>query len=120
MSDDKSLARAAIGALHAAFGEHEGRVVHVKGGWAEATFTATPEGGALCRAPFLRGEPVRALVRFSNGGGNPTAHDGDRGGRAAAARQLAHDPVHRHSCLSLARARRERALGAHAVDTRGR
>jgi catalase len=84
MSDGKSLARAAIGALHAAFGEHEGRVVHVKGGWAEATFTATPEGGALCRAPFLRGELVRALVRFSNGGGNPTAHDGDRGGRGIA------------------------------------
>jgi len=71
MSDEESLARAAIGALHEAFGEHEGRVVHVKGGWAEATFTATPEGGALCRAPFLQGQPVRALVRFSNGGGNP-------------------------------------------------
>jgi catalase len=53
----------------------------VKGAWAEATFTATPEGGALCRAPFLRGAPVPALVRFSNGGGNPDVHDGDRGGR---------------------------------------
>jgi catalase len=84
MSDDGNLARAAIDAMHEAFGEHEGRVVHVKGGWAEATFTATPEGGALCRAPFLRGQPVRALVRFSNGGGNPVAHDGDRGGRGIA------------------------------------
>ena len=81
MSDDGELARAAIGAMKEAFGEHDGRVVHVKGAWAEGTFTATPEGGALCRAPFLRGEPVPALVRFSNGGGNPVVHDGDRGGR---------------------------------------
>ncbi|MDQ1509528.1 MAG: catalase [Actinomycetota bacterium] len=84
MSDDKELARAAIDAMHDAFGEHDGRVVHVKGAWAEGTFTATPEGGALCRAPFLRGTPVPALVRFSNGGGNPDAHDGDRGGRGIA------------------------------------
>ena len=84
MTDDEGLAGAAIAAMHEAFGEHEGRVVHVKGGWAEATFTGTPEGGALCRAPFLGGQPVRALVRFSNGGGNPVAHDGDRGGRGIA------------------------------------
>ncbi|MDQ1511977.1 MAG: catalase [Actinomycetota bacterium] len=81
MPDEAQLAREAIDAMHDAFGEHDGRVVHVKGGWAEATFTATPEGGALCRAPFLRGTPVPALVRFSNGGGNPVVHDGDRGGR---------------------------------------
>jgi catalase len=81
MSDDATLARDAIAAMHDAFGEHDGRVVHVKGAWAQGTFTATPEGGALCRAPFLRGTPVHALVRFSNGGGNPVVHDGDRGGR---------------------------------------
>jgi catalase len=82
MTDDSSdVANIAIAAMHEAFGEHEGRVVHVKGAWAEGSFTATPEGGALCRAPFLRGTPVAALVRFSNGGGNPDAHDGDRGGR---------------------------------------
>ena len=81
MTDDAALARDAIAAMHEAFGEHDGRVVHVKGAWAEGSFTATPEGGALCRAPFLRGTPVPALVRFSNGGGNPVVHDGDRGGR---------------------------------------
>jgi catalase len=75
------LARAAVVAMYEAFGPHAGRVVHVKGGWAEGTFTGTPEGTALCRAPFLDGTPVRALIRFSNGGGNPDAHDGDRGGR---------------------------------------
>ena len=81
MSEGNQLARDAIGAMHEAFGPHEGRVVHVKGGWAEATFTGTPEGAALCRAQFLDGRPFRALVRFSNGGGNPEAHDGERGGR---------------------------------------
>ncbi len=84
MGDDKELARAAVSAMYDAFGKHEGRVVHVKGAWAQGTFTGTPEGGALCRAPFLRGTPVPAVVRFSNGGGNPTAHDGDRGGRGIA------------------------------------
>lgn len=84
MSDGSELARDAVVAMHEAFGPHEGRVVHVKGGWAEATFTGTPEGAALCRAPFLDGRPFRALVRFSNGGGNPVAHDGDRGGRGIA------------------------------------
>src|ERR1700716_4298083 len=84
MSDGQDLGRAAVGEMHEGCGEHEGRVVHVKGAWEEGTFTATPEGGALCRAPFLRGTPVRALVRFSNGGGNPVAHDGDRGGRGIA------------------------------------
>jgi catalase len=81
MSDSSELARDAVAAMHEAFGPHEGRVVHVKGGWAEATFTGTPEGAALCRAPFLDGRAFGALVRFSNGGGNPDAHDGDRGGR---------------------------------------
>jgi catalase len=81
MSEGNELAREAIGAMHEAFGSHEGRVVHVKGGWAEATFTGTPEGAELCRAQFLDGRPFSALVRFSNGGGNPDAHDGERGGR---------------------------------------
>ena len=81
---ESDLPQAAITAMHEAFGPHPGRVVHVKGGWAEGTFTGTPEGSALCRAPFLAGRPVRALVRFSNGGGNPDAHDGDRGGRGIA------------------------------------
>jgi catalase len=84
VTDGRELARDAIDAMHEAFGSHEGRVVHVKGGWAEATFTGTPEGAALCRAQFLDGRPFSAVVRFSNGGGNPDAHDGDRGGRGIA------------------------------------
>src|SRR4051794_31667790 len=77
-------AQDAIDAIHGTFGEHEGRAVHVKGAWARGTFTATPEGNALCRAPFLTGEPIDALVRFSTGGGNPRAHDGERDGRGIA------------------------------------
>jgi len=81
MTDGGDLAHEAVRAMHEAFGPHEGRVVHVKGGWAEATFTGTPEGADLCRAEFLDGRSFPAVVRFSNGGGNPDAHDGDRGGR---------------------------------------
>ncbi|MDX6665772.1 MAG: catalase [Solirubrobacteraceae bacterium] len=78
------LAQDAIDAIHATFGEHPGRAVHVKGAWARGSFTATPEGTALCRAPFLTGEPIETLVRFSTGGGNPNAHDGERDGRGIA------------------------------------
>ena len=79
-----ALAQQAIDTIHDSFGAHEGRAVHVKGAWARGTFTATPEGTALCRAPFLTGEPVETLVRFSTGGGNPDAHDGERDGRGIA------------------------------------
>lgn len=85
------LAQDAVDALIAAFGEHDGRVVHVKGGWARGTFTGSPEGAALCRAPFLDGEPVEALVRFSNGGGDPAGHDGNRDGRGIAVKLLLRD-----------------------------
>jgi catalase len=78
------LAQEAVDAIHDTFGEHPGRAVHIKGAWARGTFTATPEGTALCRAPFLTGEPVDALVRFSTGGGIPHAHDGERDGRGIA------------------------------------
>src|SRR4051812_48776631 len=79
-----ALAQDAVDAIHGTFGEHEGRAVHVKGAWARGTFTATAEGTALCRAPFLSGEPVATLVRLSTGGGNPEAHDGERDGRGIA------------------------------------
>src|SRR4051794_12863737 len=78
------LAQDAVDAIHGTFGDHDGRAVHVKGAWARGTFTATPEGTALCRAPFLTGAPVDALVRLSTGGGNPGAHDGERDGRGIA------------------------------------
>ena len=43
------------------------RALHAKGAWCEGTFTATPEAAALSQPRFhLAGEPVAALVRFSN------------------------------------------------------
>jgi catalase len=49
-----ALAQAAIAAIDRSFGEHEGRAVHIKGGWAQGTFTATPEGTSLCRDAMAR------------------------------------------------------------------
>ena len=52
---------------------------------AQGTFTATPARGARSRVPsHLQGEPVTALVRFSNASGDPEAHDADREGRGMA------------------------------------
>jgi catalase len=61
------------------FGTHAGvRTLHAKGVFCDATFTATPRAAELCRAAHFRGEPVPALVRFSNGGGNPHSNDANR------------------------------------------
>jgi catalase len=66
-------------------GPHEGRrALHTKGAWCEGTFTATPEAAKLSRAFHLRGEPITALIRFSNAPGNPEAHDAEREARGFA------------------------------------
>jgi catalase len=44
-------------------------------------FTATPEAARLTRAAHMQGDPVRATVRFSNGGGDPNVPDYAREGR---------------------------------------
>lgn len=80
-----SLAQDAFDVLQATFGRHERtRVTHAKGRWAQGTFTPAPGAGRVGSAPFLDGEPVRALVRFSNGSGDPGKHDGIRDGRGMA------------------------------------
>lgn len=74
-----------VDAANAIFGSHPGRrALHAKGTWCAASFTATPEGAALCRATHFQGRPVPALVRFSNGGGNPESHDANREARGMA------------------------------------
>jgi catalase len=79
------LAEDLVAAFNALFGEHDGfRAVHAKGTCVAATFTATPEAAALTRAPHMQGEPVRTTVRFSNGSGDPTAHDAGREPRGMA------------------------------------
>jgi catalase len=60
-------------------GVHPGfRAAHAKGVVFKGTFAATPEAAGLCRAPHLQGDAVECTVRFSNGGGDPTAPDADR------------------------------------------
>lgn len=74
-----------VDALHDLHGIHPGhRAVHAKGFCCRATFTATSDAAALSRAPHLQGDPVDATVRFSNGSGSPTRHDGARDGRGMA------------------------------------
>lgn len=80
-----SLAEDLVAAFNALFGEHDGlRAVHAKGTCCTATFTATPEAAALTRAPHMQGSPARTTVRFSNGSGDPKAHDAGREPRGMA------------------------------------
>jgi catalase len=68
-----------VAAFDALFGPHAGvRAAHAKGVCCDATFTATPDARALTRAPHMQGESVPAAVRFSNGSGDPGAHDSGR------------------------------------------
>jgi catalase len=74
-----------IAAATAIYGRHSGRrAFHAKGIWCNATFTGTDEGRALCRAAFFDGRSAPALVRLSNGSGDPEGHDADREPRGLA------------------------------------
>ncbi len=58
------------------YGRHPGyRALHAKGRYYKATFTATPEAARLTRAAHMQGEPISALVRLSNGSGDPDSKD---------------------------------------------
>jgi catalase len=79
------LAEDLVAAFDALFGDHpEVRAAHAKGTCCRATFTATPEAAALTRAPHMQGTPTITTVRFSNGSGDPAAHDGGREPRGMA------------------------------------
>ncbi len=79
------LAEDLVAAFNALFGDHAGlRAVHANGICVAATFTATPEVAALTRAPHMQGSPVPTTVRFSNGSGDPAAHDAGREPRGMA------------------------------------
>ena len=79
------LAEDAVDAINGVSGRHPGhRAAHAKGTLLTGSFTATPEGARLTRAAHMRGEPVRATVRVSNGGGNPDIPDYAREGRGLA------------------------------------
>jgi catalase len=84
---DEELYEQIIEAANAIYGRHENaRALHAKGTWCAATFTATSEATRLSRAPHLQGDPVTALIRFSNAGGHPESEDFARDGRGMAAK----------------------------------
>jgi catalase len=75
----------AIEAIRGTGGAQPGcRALHAKGTLYRGTFTATPEAAGLSRAKHLDGSTVPALIRFSNGSGNPTQNDGRPGVRGMA------------------------------------
>ena len=75
----------AIEAIRGTGGAQPGcRALHAKGTLYRGTFTATPEAAALSRAKHLDGSAVPALIRFSNGSGNPAQRDGLPGVRGMA------------------------------------
>jgi catalase len=76
-----------VDAANALYGSHSGhRALHAKGTWCEGTFTATAEAAEICRAVHFQGDPVAALVRFSNGSGDPDSDDWQRDARGMAVR----------------------------------
>lgn len=85
VAEHTQLSEDLVAAANAIYGRHSGRrALHAKGIWAEATFTATDAAARLSRAAHLSGEPTPALVRFSNGSGDPESADFDRETRGMA------------------------------------
>jgi catalase len=79
------LSERLVDGINATYGSHPGhRAVHAKGVLCAATFTPTESASALSRAPHFAGPTVRAHVRFSNGGGDPSVPDGTRDVRGMA------------------------------------
>ena len=75
----------AIEAIRATGGARPGqRALHAKGKLYRGTFTATDEATGLTRAAHMDGSTVPALIRFSNGSGNPTQRDNAPGIRGMA------------------------------------
>jgi catalase len=73
-------------------GSREGsRALHAKGAWCEGVFTASPAAGELSTAFHLSGDPIPALIRFSNGPGDPEAADYEREARGFAVKLRAGD-----------------------------
>lgn len=75
----------AIEAIRGTGGAQPGcRALHAKGTLYRGTFTATPDAVMLSRAKHLDGSTVPALIRFSNGAGNPKQRDNVPGIRGMA------------------------------------
>jgi catalase len=65
----------ALEVIHGRYGAHDGhRALHAKGVLCRGTFTPSPRAAELTRAAHMQAA-VRATIRFSNGGGDPTVPD---------------------------------------------
>jgi catalase len=85
MPEHDQLSEDLVAAAIAIYGSHPGRrALHAKGIWCSGAFTATDKGRALCRAGHFDGRPAPALIRLSNGSGNPESHDAEREARGLA------------------------------------
>jgi catalase len=74
-----------VDAANDVYGSHpRSRALHAKGTWCEGTFTASEGAARLSRGAHLSGRAVPALVRFSNGSGDPESHDAVREARGMA------------------------------------
>jgi catalase len=72
-----------VDTLRTLAGRHPGfRAAHAKGIVCAGTFHPSGDARRATRASHLQGDPVPAVVRFSNSSGNPDVHDGAPGVRA--------------------------------------
>src|SRR5258707_14515734 len=75
-------ARDVVDAITDSSGSHRGfRAARAKGVVCAGTFAAAPGAKEISRAAHLQGDEVRATVRLSNGGGDPTKPDWVNDGR---------------------------------------
>jgi catalase len=64
-------------------GPHPGfRSVHAKGLLCHGTFRGSADAPRVTRAEHFQGQPLPAIIRFSNFSGNPNVHDGEPNVRA--------------------------------------
>jgi catalase len=82
---DDDLSKRLVDSINMSYGVHPGhRAAHAKGVLCAARLVPTSEAAQLSQAAHLGGGEIRAHVRFSNGSGDPTAHDGARDARGMA------------------------------------
>jgi catalase len=77
-AQDAPLTTQIVDAFNKIYGSHPGfRANHAKGIVVEGHFKASPEAAKLSRAALFNGSTIPVTVRFSDGGGLPTAPDAD-------------------------------------------
>ena len=76
---------ALVDAIEAVSGAHTGkRRLHANGIVVTGTFTASADAAALSSSPYLQGDAIAAVARFSNGSGAPDNRDDAQDGRGIA------------------------------------